>query len=60
MTATTDTPGGTVEHFSVLLEAGRLDALLALYEDGAAFVPEPGTLGAFVLAMTGLLARRRR
>ena len=42
MTATTDTPGGTVEHFSALLEAGRLDALLALYEDGAAFVPEPG------------------
>jgi ketosteroid isomerase-like protein len=42
MNATTDTPGGTVEHFSELLGAGRLDALLDLYEEGAAFVPEPG------------------
>jgi len=33
----TDTPGGTVERFSELLEAGRLEALLDLYEDGAAF-----------------------
>jgi uncharacterized protein (TIGR02246 family) len=42
MTAQTHTPGGTVEHFSELLGARRLDALLDLYEDGAAFVPEPG------------------
>lgn len=42
MAATTDTPGGTVEHFSELLGEGRLDALLKLYEEGATFVPEPG------------------
>lgn len=42
MISTTDTPAGTVEHFSELLGAGRLDALLDLYEDGATFVPEPG------------------
>jgi len=42
MTATIDTPAGTVEHFSALLEAGRLDALLALYDDDATFVPQPG------------------
>ena len=42
MTATTDTPGGTVEHFSALLGEGRLDALLELYDEDATFVPEPG------------------
>jgi uncharacterized protein (TIGR02246 family) len=42
MTARTDTPAGTVEHFSELLGEGRLDALLQLYEEGAIFVPEPG------------------
>jgi ketosteroid isomerase-like protein len=42
MTARTDTPAGTVEHFSELLGEGRLDALLKLYEEGATFVPEPG------------------
>ncbi len=42
MVGRTDTPGGTVEHFSELLGAGRLDALLSLYEEGATFVPEPG------------------
>ena|SRR5919106_4542698 len=42
MTTKTKTPGGTVEHFSALLGEGRLDALLDLYEEGAAFVPEPG------------------
>ncbi|HWM09430.1 MAG TPA: SgcJ/EcaC family oxidoreductase [Solirubrobacteraceae bacterium] len=36
------TPDGTVEHFSELLEARRLDALLGLYEEDATFVPEPG------------------
>jgi len=49
----TDTPGGTVERFSELLEAGRLEALLDLYEDGAAFVPEPGR------AVIGLESIRR-
>jgi ketosteroid isomerase-like protein len=42
MIARTHTPAGTVEHFSELLGARRLDALLDLYEHGAAFVPEPG------------------
>jgi uncharacterized protein (TIGR02246 family) len=42
MAASTDTPGGTVAHFSALLGEGRLDALLELYEDGATFVPAPG------------------
>ena len=35
-------PGETVQHFSRLLGEGDLDALLALYEEDAAFVPEPG------------------
>jgi ketosteroid isomerase-like protein len=42
MPTKTDTPAGTVEHFSELLGEGRIDALLELYEEGAAFVPEPG------------------
>ena len=37
-----DTPAATVEHFSELLGAGALEELLELYEDDAAFVPEPG------------------
>jgi uncharacterized protein (TIGR02246 family) len=42
MTEGTDTPAGTVEHFSELVGEGRLDALLKLYEEDATFVPEPG------------------
>jgi ketosteroid isomerase-like protein len=42
MAAKTDTPAGTVQRFSELLGEGRVDALVELYEDGAAFVPEPG------------------
>jgi uncharacterized protein (TIGR02246 family) len=42
MISPTDTPDGTVEHFSELLGAKRLDALLGLYEEDATFVPEPG------------------
>ena len=42
MAATIDTPGGTVEHFSALLGAGRLEALMELYDEDATFVPEPG------------------
>jgi uncharacterized protein (TIGR02246 family) len=42
VSARTDTPAGTVEYFSELLGEGRLDALLDLYEQGAAFVAEPG------------------
>jgi ketosteroid isomerase-like protein len=37
-----DTPAATIERFSELLGAGRLEDLLELYEDDAAFVPEPG------------------
>ena len=36
------TPGETVERFSQLLARGDLDALMELYEENAAFVPEPG------------------
>jgi uncharacterized protein (TIGR02246 family) len=42
MTATTQTPGGTVQRFSELLAAGDIDALVELYEEDATFVPEPG------------------
>ena len=35
-------PATTVERFSELLSQGRIDALLELYEDDAAFLPEPG------------------
>jgi ketosteroid isomerase-like protein len=42
VTTRTETPAGTVEYFSELLGAGRLDALMQLYEEGATFVPEPG------------------
>jgi ketosteroid isomerase-like protein len=36
------TPATTVERFSELLSQGRIEALLELYEDDAAFLPEPG------------------
>jgi uncharacterized protein (TIGR02246 family) len=36
------TPGETVERFSELLAQGDIDALVALYEQDATFVPEPG------------------
>ena len=42
MTPRPDTPDETVERFSRLLEEGRLDALIGLYEDDAAFVAAPG------------------
>jgi uncharacterized protein (TIGR02246 family) len=42
MSAATLTPAETVERFSELLGQGRLEALLELYEDDAAFVVEPG------------------
>ena len=52
MTTRPDTPAATIEHFSELLGAGRLEDLLELYEDGAAFVPEPGRV------VTGLASIR--
>jgi ketosteroid isomerase-like protein len=42
MSTGTHTPAKTIERFSELLSQGRLDALLELYEDDAAFLPEPG------------------
>lgn len=42
MTTKTDTPEATVKRFSELLGEGHVDALLELYEEDAAFVPEPG------------------
>jgi len=42
MTMKTQTPGGTVEHFSALLGEGDVDALIDLYDEDATFVPEPG------------------
>ena len=51
----THTPGGTVERFSRLLGEGRLDALLDLYDDDAAFVPEPGRVVAGRQAIRGEL-----
>jgi uncharacterized protein (TIGR02246 family) len=42
MTVRTNTPGDTVAYFSELLGAGRLDALIELYEQDATFVAEPG------------------
>jgi uncharacterized protein (TIGR02246 family) len=42
MRPATHTPAATIERFSELLAARDLDSLLALYEEDAAFVPEPG------------------
>jgi ketosteroid isomerase-like protein len=35
------TPAKTVQRFSELLSAGEIEALLELYEEDAAFLPEP-------------------
>lgn len=42
MTTTPTTPAATVERFSALLGEGRVDGLMALYDEDATFVPEPG------------------
>lgn len=42
MNVTSPTPATTVERFSELLSEGQIDALLELYENDAAFLPEPG------------------
>jgi uncharacterized protein (TIGR02246 family) len=64
MAAMTDTPAGTVQHFSELLGEGQLDALLELYDHGAAFVPEPGRVvagrDAIRAELEGLAALRPR
>jgi uncharacterized protein (TIGR02246 family) len=46
-TATSDaapSPEAAIELFARLMEEGELDAALALYEEDAAFLPEPGKL----------------
>jgi ketosteroid isomerase-like protein len=57
VTQGTDTPAGTVEHFSELLGEGRLDALIELYEEGATFVPEPSRTVSGREAIRGELER---
>jgi uncharacterized protein (TIGR02246 family) len=42
MTTAKTGPEGVIGSFAKLIGAGELDAALALYEDDAAFVPEPG------------------
>jgi ketosteroid isomerase-like protein len=42
MKEATHSPEAAIERFSQLLSEGRLEALLELYEDEAAFAPEPG------------------
>jgi ketosteroid isomerase-like protein len=42
MSSDPHTPATTVQRFSELLSQGRIEALLELYEDDAAFLPEPG------------------
>ena len=37
-----NTPARTVQRFSELLSEGDIDAVLDLYEEDAAFLPEPG------------------
>jgi uncharacterized protein (TIGR02246 family) len=53
-------PEQVIERFSRHLNGGDLDALVALYEPGAAFVPQPGTviqgLEAIRDALQGFLA----
>ena len=44
MHASAATPEETIRSFSSLLAQGDLDALVALYEPEAAFVPQPGTV----------------
>jgi ketosteroid isomerase-like protein len=41
MSSDPHTPATTVQRFSQLLSQGRIEALLELYEDDAAFLPEP-------------------
>jgi uncharacterized protein (TIGR02246 family) len=41
---TTTAPEETIERFAQLMGEGELEAALALYEEEAAFVPEPGRL----------------
>lgn len=41
---TSGSPEAVIERFAELMGRGELDAALALYEEGAAFVPERGRL----------------
>jgi uncharacterized protein (TIGR02246 family) len=53
------TPEGLMRAFSDRLNAGDLDGLVALYEPGAAFEPQPGVVvhghAAIRVALAGLL-----
>jgi uncharacterized protein (TIGR02246 family) len=37
-------PSQVIEQFSECFNSGDLDGLASLYEDGAVFIPEPGTV----------------
>jgi uncharacterized protein (TIGR02246 family) len=37
-------PGQVIEHFTEFFNSGDLEGLASLYEDGAVFIPEPGTV----------------
>ncbi len=37
-------PGHVIEQFTRYFNSGDIDGLASLYEDGAAFIPEPGTV----------------
>lgn len=44
MTTATDSPGWVIELFAERMNSGDLEGALALYEPGATFAPQPGTL----------------
>lgn len=60
MTMPARTPKGVYDLFVSAFNAGNLDAVMAMYESGASFVPEPGKLvtgaGAIRETMSGFLA----
>ncbi len=37
-------PGHVIEQFTRYFNSGDIEGLASLYEDGAAFIPEPGTV----------------
>jgi ketosteroid isomerase-like protein len=46
-------PGQVIEQFTKCFNSGDIEGLASLYEDGAAFIPQPGTV---VSDATGLRA----
>jgi ketosteroid isomerase-like protein len=57
-------PGQVIEQVTKCFNSGDVEGLASLYEDGAAFIPEPGTvfLGCRRIAggAPGLAGRRER